>query len=172
MDRSKSLDSLHIRRPLLHRVCGRYHFHALWANGVRLLGRSFKYHRPRGIFSLANTDVNVLLEDETKTNIRGDVTPLSDNMDVKAVNTFGGLVKDRAKIVDRLANSCRLDFTIKLSIARDVGFPSSSKRCGVWQGLARSRHPAPISYSKGLRLLRRVSNRRRTSRTVGRNDYR
>src|SRR5678816_342388 len=35
---------------------------ALAANGVRLLGRSFKYHRPRGIYSLANHDVNVLVE--------------------------------------------------------------------------------------------------------------
>ena len=29
---------------------------ALMANGVRLVGRSFKYHRPRGIFSAS--DVN------------------------------------------------------------------------------------------------------------------
>ena len=29
---------------------------ALWANDVRLLGRSFKYHRPRGIYSLAGHD--------------------------------------------------------------------------------------------------------------------
>ena len=30
---------------------------ALWANGVKVLGRSFKYHRPRGILSAANHDV-------------------------------------------------------------------------------------------------------------------
>ena len=23
---------------------------ALWANGVQLMGRSFKYHRPRGVY--------------------------------------------------------------------------------------------------------------------------
>ena len=49
---------------------------ALWASGLRLLGRSFKYHRPRGVYSLANSDVNVLVEDGTRTNIRGDVLPI------------------------------------------------------------------------------------------------
>src|SRR5678815_4060029 len=35
---------------------------ALAAKGLRLLGRSFKYHRARGVYSLANHDVNVLVE--------------------------------------------------------------------------------------------------------------
>jgi sarcosine oxidase subunit alpha len=63
---------------------------ALWANGVRVLGRSFKYQRPRGIFSLAGTDSNVLLDDGTQTNLRGDCTPIYPEMMVCAVNTFGG----------------------------------------------------------------------------------
>ena len=67
---------------------------ALWANGVRTLGRSFKYHRPRGIFSLANHDVNVLVEDGHRTNMRGDVLPIHPGLDVRAVNTLGGLERD------------------------------------------------------------------------------
>ncbi|MFN9480876.1 MAG: 2Fe-2S iron-sulfur cluster-binding protein, partial [Betaproteobacteria bacterium] len=35
---------------------------ALAANGVRLLGRSFKYHRPRGLLSVAGHDVNALMQ--------------------------------------------------------------------------------------------------------------
>ena len=34
---------------------------ALAAAGVRVLGRSFKYHRPRGLLSLANHDINALI---------------------------------------------------------------------------------------------------------------
>src|SRR5579883_2685981 len=60
---------------------------ALHANGVRLLGRSFKYHRPRGIYSLANHDCNALMQDESQINIRADVTPLWEGADVRAVNT-------------------------------------------------------------------------------------
>src|SRR4051812_19989310 len=67
---------------------------ALAANGLRLLGRSFKYHRARGIYSLANHDVNVLVEDQRQTNIRGDVTRLWPDADLSAVNTFGGLAGD------------------------------------------------------------------------------
>src|SRR5207237_4776732 len=34
---------------------------ALLANGVRLVGRSFKYHRPRGIFSAGAEEPNALM---------------------------------------------------------------------------------------------------------------
>ena len=46
---------------------------ALMASNQKLLGRSFKYHRPRGILSAANHDANVLLQTSEKVNIRGDV---------------------------------------------------------------------------------------------------
>src|SRR5438477_11089802 len=64
---------------------------ALVANGVRLLGRSFKYHRPRGVYSLANHDCNALMEDADRTNIRADVTPLWEGADVPAANMRGAL---------------------------------------------------------------------------------
>ena len=35
---------------------------ALVANGVRLVGRSFKYHRPRGIISAGSEEPNGLVE--------------------------------------------------------------------------------------------------------------
>jgi hypothetical protein len=35
---------------------------ALLANGVRLVGRSFKYHRPRGILSAGSEEPNALVE--------------------------------------------------------------------------------------------------------------
>ena len=35
---------------------------ALMANGVRLIGRSFKYHRPRGIFTAGSYEPNALVE--------------------------------------------------------------------------------------------------------------
>lgn len=35
---------------------------ALLANGVRLVGRSFKYHRPRGVFTAGPEEPNALVE--------------------------------------------------------------------------------------------------------------
>ena len=73
---------------------------ALWASGQRILGRSFKYHRPRGILSMANHDINALMQDGQKLNVRGDVTPLTQGMRLEAVNTFGGVESDRASVIN------------------------------------------------------------------------
>ncbi|MFV0243947.1 MAG: 2Fe-2S iron-sulfur cluster-binding protein, partial [Qingshengfaniella sp.] len=35
---------------------------ALLANGVRLMGRSFKYHRPRGVLTAGSDEPNALVE--------------------------------------------------------------------------------------------------------------
>ena len=57
-------------RPLGFKFDGR-HLHgfagdtlasALLANGVRLVGRSFKYHRPRGILTAGSEEPNALVE--------------------------------------------------------------------------------------------------------------
>lgn len=58
---------------------------ALWAAGQQVLGRSFKYHRPRGIFSLANHDVNTLMQSGRQLNLRADVSLLQEGMDLYAV---------------------------------------------------------------------------------------
>ncbi len=73
---------------------------ALWASGQQILGRSFKYHRPRGILSFANHDVNSLMQSGQTLNVRADVTPLEDGMALSAINTFGGVMGDRASAID------------------------------------------------------------------------
>ncbi|PSB12619.1 aminomethyltransferase [filamentous cyanobacterium CCP2] len=73
---------------------------ALWASGQRVLGRSFKYHRPRGILSLANHDVHALMQSGQRLNVRADVTPIEPELSLSAVNTFGGVMGDRAKVLD------------------------------------------------------------------------
>ena len=76
---------------------------ALWGAGERVLGRSFKYHRPRGVMSLANHDINVMLEDGTAINMRGDVLPLARGMQLRAVNTLGGLKGDKYAVLEWMA---------------------------------------------------------------------
>ena len=86
---------------------------ALAAAGVPYLARSFKYHRPRGILSFANHDSNTLFQVDGVPNVRGDVTPLRDGMRVSALNTFGGLARDRARILDRFARWLPVGFYYK-----------------------------------------------------------
>ena len=86
---------------------------ALWASGQQILGRSFKYHRPRGILSLANHDVNSLMQSGQRLNIRADVTPLEAGMTLSAINTFGGVMGDRASVLDFLSPFLPVGFYYK-----------------------------------------------------------
>jgi sarcosine oxidase, subunit alpha len=86
---------------------------ALAAAGVPFLSRSFKYHRPRGILSFANHDSNTLFQVDGVPNVRGDVTLLREGMQVAAINTFGGLARDRARFLDRFARFLPVGFYYK-----------------------------------------------------------
>ena len=86
---------------------------ALCGADVRVLGRSFKYHRPRGVLSLANHDVNALLQWNDRPNVRADATPLADEMRLFAVNTDGGLDQDRRRFLDRLSPFLPVGFYYK-----------------------------------------------------------
>ena len=86
---------------------------ALWANGQHLLGRSFKYHRPRGILSLANHDTNAILQWQDRPNQRADVLPIAAGMELTAVNTFGSLAADKASILGSLSRFLPVGFYYK-----------------------------------------------------------
>ena len=74
---------------------------ALMANGVAILSRSFKYHRPRGTLSAAGHDANSLVQVGAEPNVPADVTPVVAGMEVTAQNVFGSLDRDRARLLDR-----------------------------------------------------------------------
>ncbi|MBI1398165.1 MAG: FAD-dependent oxidoreductase [Betaproteobacteria bacterium] len=86
---------------------------ALWAAGVRVLGRSFKYHRPRGVLSFANHDVNTLMQAGARLNFRADVEGLEPGMALTAVNTAGTAARDGLRILDRLSAFLPVGFYYK-----------------------------------------------------------
>ena len=86
---------------------------ALAAAGLTFMARSFKYHRPRSILSFANHDSNTLFQVDGVPNVRGDVTLLGDGMRVSAINTFGGLARDKARVLDRFARLLPVGFYYK-----------------------------------------------------------
>jgi NADPH-dependent 2,4-dienoyl-CoA reductase/sulfur reductase-like enzyme len=61
---------------------------ALLANGVRLVGRSFKYHRPRGILTAGPEEPNALVELRSgarrEPNTRATVAELFDGLEARA----------------------------------------------------------------------------------------
>jgi len=108
---------------------------ALAASGVMMLARSFKYHRPRGIFSFANHDANNLFQVDGVPNVRGDVTPLTEGLRATAVNTFGGLARDRARRLEWLAPFLPAGFYYKAFHGRK--FPRWERRIRYLSGLGR-----------------------------------
>lgn len=125
---------------------------ALWANGVRLLGRSFKYHRPRGIYSMAGHDVNVMVEGGNRTNMRGDLLPIVSGMDVRAVNTSGSLERDRLRITEWFSKMLPVGFYYKAFHTPRRLFPFYEKQMRKVAGLGKispenTPTPTPKDYA-------------------------
>src|SRR5687767_10717774 len=68
---------------------------ALLANGVKLVGRSFKYHRPRGILTAGSEEPNALIELRTgarrEPNTRATVAELFDGLEASSQNRWPSL---------------------------------------------------------------------------------
>ncbi len=75
---------------------------ALLANGVRLVGRSFKYHRPRGVFTAGSEEPNALVElrdgARREPNTRATVAELYDGLEASSQNRYPSLDFDIAAV--------------------------------------------------------------------------
>ncbi|WP_267553619.1 sarcosine oxidase subunit alpha [Rhizobium rhizogenes] len=72
---------------------------ALLANGIHLVGRSFKYHRPRGILSAGAEEPNALLDisrdaARRQPNVRASVQEVFDGMKAQSQNRWPSLAFD------------------------------------------------------------------------------
>lgn len=80
---------------------------ALLANDVLLVGRSFKYHRPRGILTAGSEEPNALVElhdgARLEPNTRATVTELFDGLQARSQNHLGPLNRDLLAVNDLLS---------------------------------------------------------------------
>src|SRR6187455_3355087 len=80
---------------------------ALLANGVSLVGRSFKYHRPRGILTAGSEEPNALVELRTgarrEPNTRATTAELYDGLVAASQNRWPSLRHDIGRINDWLS---------------------------------------------------------------------
>ncbi len=90
---------------------------ALLANGVRLMGRSFKYHRPRGPLSAGSEEPNALVElrsgGRQEPNTRATVAELFDGLEAASQNRWPSLRFDAMGINDRLSTFFAAGFYYK-----------------------------------------------------------
>ena len=95
---------------------------ALMANGVRLVGRSFKYHRPRGIVAAGAEEPNAIVQldgDEDEPNARATTLELREGLSARSVNCWPGVGFDLGAVADRLSPLLPAGFYYKTF----MGFP-------------------------------------------------
>ena len=80
---------------------------ALLAEGTRLMGRSFKYHRPRGVLTAGSEEPNALFTIGTggaqTPNVRGTVQEIHDGLQVRSQNAWPALGFDALAVNDLLS---------------------------------------------------------------------
>ena len=67
---------------------------ALWAGGVRVFSRSFKYHRPRAPFAMTSADTNCMVRVDDEPNVRACVKLVTPGLNVTAQNVWPSLNAD------------------------------------------------------------------------------
>jgi sarcosine oxidase, subunit alpha len=91
---------------------------ALLANGVHLMGRSFKYHRPRGVVSAGSDEPNALMGTSRgpgrfEPNTRATIQELRDGIKATSQNRWPSLAFDLGAINDRLGSLFSAGFYYK-----------------------------------------------------------
>src|SRR6202035_3403723 len=80
---------------------------ALLANGVRLVGRSFKLHRPRGIWSCGLEEPSALVDVGTcarrTANVRATLLPLEEGLIARSINCWPGVGFDLGAVTGAFA---------------------------------------------------------------------
>jgi sarcosine oxidase subunit alpha len=129
---------------------------ALLANNVRLMGRSFKYHRPRGPLTSGSEEPNALVElrsgGRQEPNTRATVAELYDGMEANSQNRWPSLERDFMSINDRFSNFLTAGFYYKTfmwpaAFWERVYEPIIRKAAGLGSV---SREEDPDCYDKGF----------------------
>ncbi len=127
---------------------------ALLANGIRLVGRSFKYHRPRGIFTAGPEEPSALVELRSKArrepNILATTAELFDGLEASSQNRWPSLAWDIGSINSRLSRFLPAGFYYKTfmwpsAFWEKVYEPIIRRAAGLGRA---SRLPDPDSYEQ------------------------
>jgi len=100
---------------------------ALWASGVRMLGRSFKYHRPRGPFAFTSGDTNALVRVGDEPNVRPCVKRVEPGMRVSPQNAWPSLNVDILSLTSLVSAFMPVGFYYKAFMRPKALWPTYEK---------------------------------------------
>ncbi len=124
---------------------------ALLANGVRVVGRSFKYHRPRGIFAAGVEEPNAILDvtigDRHDPNARATLVPLEPGLAAKAISGWPSVAHDLYRGLDLLQRFLPAGFYYKTFMAPHWKHWEPGIRRMAGLGQARTT-PDPLLYEQ------------------------
>ena len=86
---------------------------ALAANQQWLLSRSFKYHRPRGLLTMAGQDANTMIQLPSDPNALADRIALSEGLEVMGQNYSGSLNRDSGALLGLFSRFLPVGFYYK-----------------------------------------------------------
>ena len=120
---------------------------ALLLEGRNIFGRSFKYHRPRGLFCVAGRCPNCLMEVNGQPNVKSCTVLATDGMEVKQQNAWPSLDHDLSSVIDNFSFLLPVGFYYKKFI-----------------------HPKWL-WPIARRIIRRAAGYGKVNRNLQRNEY-
>ena len=159
------------RRALTPAIAGDTLASALLAAGVRLVGRSFKYHRPRGILTAGSEEPNALVELRSgarrEPNTRATVAELFDGLEARSQNRWPSLALRRRRRQLALRADLRRRLLLQDLHVAGGAVGEALRAADPPRGRPRPREPRARSghLREGARLLRCAGHRRRRRRS-------
>jgi heterotetrameric sarcosine oxidase alpha subunit/heterotetrameric sarcosine oxidase gamma subunit len=126
---------------------------ALLANGVRIVGRSFKYHRPRGVFTAGAEEPNALVRigegDRAEPNTRATMVELYDGLVAHGQNCWPSLGFDVWALNNLFAPLFPAGFYYKTFMAPAAAWPTYERLIRRAAGMGTHvPHPDPDHYDR------------------------
>ena len=122
---------------------------ALAASGQWVLSRSFKYHRPRGVLTMAGQDANSLVQLPDEPNALADRHPISAGLEVMGQNYRGSLEKDDHAWLDKVGRFMPVGFYYRTFFRPKGAWKHWEPRIRAMAGLGEiNRDAAPGYYDK------------------------
>ena len=145
VDRTKPLTFTFDRR-LFNGYAGDTIASALLAGGQTMLSRSFKYHRPRGVLTMAGHEANTFVQVAEEPNVRADRYALSNGIAVQSLNYLGSLNNDLLSVIGSFSRFLPVGFYYKTFYRPNGAWKYFEKPIRIMAGIGKLEPKAQHKY--------------------------